>query len=200
MQTEISRKYEASAQRVRHALGVLAELLEKYDPNQPRVPAGNSEGGRWTDGGSGSGSNGDRSSRPHINDFLPDVTHPDYREPELGHPPVVEIFSGLTTFGARAAVRVAAGLASAVGASNRISRAVKLIEEYLGGIGQVKLNRAGDIYVMRGNKKVRFDINNPGRQKKPHFQIEELVKEGGKRKWKDAGPEHRYFFREKDSP
>jgi hypothetical protein len=28
-----------------------ATLLAKYDPNQPRVPAGNSDGGQWTSGG-----------------------------------------------------------------------------------------------------------------------------------------------------
>lgn len=29
------------------------EVLEKYSPNQPRVPAGNPDGGQWTSGGSG---------------------------------------------------------------------------------------------------------------------------------------------------
>lgn len=29
-------------------------LSRKYNPNQPRVPAGNPDGGQWTDGGSGS--------------------------------------------------------------------------------------------------------------------------------------------------
>jgi hypothetical protein len=29
-------------------------LSRKYNPNQPRVPAGNSDGGQWTDGGIGS--------------------------------------------------------------------------------------------------------------------------------------------------
>ncbi len=29
--------------------------LAKYDPNQPRVPAGNSDGGQWTSGGEGEG-------------------------------------------------------------------------------------------------------------------------------------------------
>jgi len=36
-------------------------LLRKYDPNQPRVPAGNSDGGQWTSYG-GSGSSTVRSS------------------------------------------------------------------------------------------------------------------------------------------
>jgi len=34
----------------------LASLLRKFDPNQPRVPAGSSDGGQWTDGGGGGGS------------------------------------------------------------------------------------------------------------------------------------------------
>ncbi|MGE0340714.1 MAG: phage portal protein [Xanthobacteraceae bacterium] len=33
----------------------LATLLAKYDPNQPRVPAGSSDGGQWTSGGYGVG-------------------------------------------------------------------------------------------------------------------------------------------------
>jgi hypothetical protein len=28
-------------------------LARKYNPNQPRVPAGNPDGGQWTDGGAG---------------------------------------------------------------------------------------------------------------------------------------------------
>ena len=32
----------------------LPALSSKYNPNQPRVPAGNPDGGQWTDGGSGS--------------------------------------------------------------------------------------------------------------------------------------------------
>ncbi|HEY8564723.1 MAG TPA: hypothetical protein VIL65_04430 [Beijerinckiaceae bacterium] len=45
--------------RVGHArieldvLRLRVRLLRRYDPNQPRVPAGSPEGGRWTDGGGG---------------------------------------------------------------------------------------------------------------------------------------------------
>lgn len=35
---------------------------KRFDPNQPRVPAGNSDGGQWTDGGGGSGGSGSSSS------------------------------------------------------------------------------------------------------------------------------------------
>lgn len=36
-------------------------LARKYNPNQPRVPAGNSNGGQWTDGGGGGGATGSGS-------------------------------------------------------------------------------------------------------------------------------------------
>ena len=34
-------------------LKAYAETSQKYSPDQPRVPAGSSEGGQWTDGGGG---------------------------------------------------------------------------------------------------------------------------------------------------
>lgn len=36
--------------------GAPIDLDAKFDPDQPRVPAGSSDGGQWTDGGGGSGS------------------------------------------------------------------------------------------------------------------------------------------------
>ncbi len=45
---------EAAALRVRSALLRLSTKAG-FDPNQPRVPAGNPEGGQWTSGGGGSG-------------------------------------------------------------------------------------------------------------------------------------------------
>ena len=45
------------AHRVEKALLDLRDAVERkygYDPNQPRVPAGNPHGGRWTDGGGSS--------------------------------------------------------------------------------------------------------------------------------------------------
>jgi hypothetical protein len=41
-----------AAAEVEKCAARIAHLLRaKYDPNQPRVPAGSSEGGRWTDAG-----------------------------------------------------------------------------------------------------------------------------------------------------
>jgi hypothetical protein len=39
---------ELAALRMQRALVILAR---KYNPDQPRVPAGSSDGGRWTDAG-----------------------------------------------------------------------------------------------------------------------------------------------------
>jgi len=36
-------------------LHALRDAVKAFDPNQPRVPAGNPDGGQWTDGGGGSG-------------------------------------------------------------------------------------------------------------------------------------------------
>lgn len=48
----------------RNRLRLLEHILRKFDPNQPRVPAGNSDGGQWTDGGAGSGASGGLQARP----------------------------------------------------------------------------------------------------------------------------------------
>jgi len=41
---------------------VMRRLARKYSPDQPRVPAGSREGGRWTDAGGGSGQGSGNSS------------------------------------------------------------------------------------------------------------------------------------------
>jgi hypothetical protein len=49
------------AYRVEKALLDLRDAVErKYNPNQPRVPAGYPDGGQWTDGGGGSGGSSTR--------------------------------------------------------------------------------------------------------------------------------------------
>jgi hypothetical protein len=46
--------------------GFLDEALEKYNPNQPRVPAGNPDGGQWTNGGWVAEIRDGRRSRPGL--------------------------------------------------------------------------------------------------------------------------------------
>lgn len=74
----------------------------------------------------------------------------------------------------------------------KIDNAAKAIEEFLGGKGKVITNADGDMVLMRGDKKIRFDIKG-SHGDKPHFHLE---KKNPKGKWTDAGPEHRYYFME----
>jgi hypothetical protein len=43
-----------------------ATLLAKYDPNQPRVPGGNPDGGQWTSGGAGGNNENSESSNNYV--------------------------------------------------------------------------------------------------------------------------------------
>jgi len=112
----------------------------------------------------------------------------------------------LTKLGARAAYGAARSLAGEsistieADASSQaaIRNAARSIEEFLGGKGLAKSNKAGDIVILRGNKKIRFDIKNPGRKLKnqnqmdqPHFHLQELKPNG---KWKNL-VKHRLYFR-----
>lgn len=66
------------------------------------------------------------------------------------------------------------------------------IEEFLGGKGKIITNSDGDMVLMKGNKKIRFDIKDPHGDL-AHFHLETTNPKG---KWIDAGPEHRYYFTE----
>jgi hypothetical protein len=74
--------------------------------------------------------------------------------------------------------------------SSRIGRAVEATVDWLGGRDNVRMivKKNGDMVIMRGNKKLRFDAFNPHGQKE-HVHLEELDENG---KWVDAGPAHRY--------
>lgn len=74
----------------------------------------------------------------------------------------------------------------------KLNNAVNAFEDFLGGQGKIIKNADGDTILMRGDKKIHFNIKNPHGDK-PHFQLEQQTPVG---KWKDAGPEHRYYFKE----
>jgi RHS repeat-associated protein len=101
---------------------------------------------------------------------------------------------GLLTLGEIGAVATQAigamGAADAAIAEARMNDAMTEIEDYLGGPGEVIENESGDTIIMRGDKKIRFDINNTGGDE-PHFHIEQQSPNG---KWRDAGGQHRYYF------
>lgn len=48
-------------------------IASKYNPDQPRVPAGNPDGGQWTSGGGGEGSSGEDGLQSDIESALDDL-------------------------------------------------------------------------------------------------------------------------------
>jgi hypothetical protein len=70
------------------------------------------------------------------------------------------------------------------------SNAISAIEDFLGGEGTIIKNADGDTILMRGDKKIRFDINDPHGDE-PHFHVEQKAPNG---KWQDAGCQHRNYF------
>ena len=75
---------------------------------------------------------------------------------------------------------------------HKIDNAVKAIEDFLSGGGKTITNADGDMILMHGNKKIRFDVRDPHGDK-PHFHLEKQMPNG---KWIDAAPKHRYYFTE----
>jgi hypothetical protein len=101
---------------------------------------------------------------------------------------------GLLSQPCKIAAKKAAGKAArkAANGATKIDNAAKAIEDFLGGEGKIIKNADGDTILMRGDKKIRFDINDPHGDN-PHFHLEQQTPSG---KWKDAGPDHRYYFKE----
>jgi len=135
-----------------------------------------------------------------------------WAEPAFKDPPAEEIFPELFLIPIFTLRRIAVEGTEAVGkavakvfrrkpddiaeeiakSKGEIEKARDSIEEYLGGQGRHIRNKDGDTILIRGDKKVRFDINNSGNDK-PHFQIE---RKRPNSKWRDAGKKHRYYFKE----
>lgn len=150
----------------------------KYDPNQPRVPAGRPDGGQWT-----------RIGAPSIDEIDDPPLEPVYPIETL-----IFGLAGLSARGAMAAARLAAGLSNRWASNRRIARAARAIEDYLGGRPKkVFRNRSDDLIIMHDDKKIRFDLNNTSGDK-PHFHIE--AKPNRRGKWPNRGNDHRYYFKD----
>ncbi|MDJ0652184.1 MAG: RHS repeat-associated core domain-containing protein [Simkaniaceae bacterium] len=72
----------------------------------------------------------------------------------------------------------------------KVDSAIKAIENFLGGKGKIITNADGDIILMKGNRKVRFDVRRPHGDK-PHFHLEQKMPN---RKWVDVSSDHRFYF------
>lgn len=77
-------------------------------------------------------------------------------------------------------------------ATSKVDNLMKQIDEVVVSGGKVKINKAGDPIITKGDKRIRIDSNNPHGDK-PHFHHEKQTPSG---KWKDAGPQHRSYFKE----
>ena len=73
----------------------------------------------------------------------------------------------------------------------KVDNAIKAIENFLGGKGKIITNADGDIILMKGNRKVRFDVRHPHGDK-PHFHLEQKMPNG---KWVDVSSKHRFYFK-----
>ncbi|MER2519741.1 MAG: phage portal protein [Bdellovibrionales bacterium] len=157
----------------------------KYNPDQPRVPAGDSDGGQWTSGGGGSGSDGGSEEDYGIHDPPINPVYP------------VEVLltslASLTAGGVSAVARTLLGSLAREAVDDKIGNAAQAIEDFFGGKpDRTFRNDAGDLIMMKGDKKIRFDINNYSPHDEPHFHIQELNSEG---KWVSSGDRHWYPFR-----
>jgi hypothetical protein len=76
--------------------------------------------------------------------------------------------------------------------TSKVDDIVKQIDEVVESGGKVKINKAGDPIITKGDKRIRIDSNNPHGDR-PHFHHEKQMPSG---KWKDAGPDHRNYFKE----
>ncbi len=82
----------------------------------------------------------------------------------------------------------------------KIRKAADSIEELLGGIpDRTAFKNNGDMVLIKGDTKIRFDIVKfgNGKEARPHFQIEKRTSPPGARKeqWEDIG-EHWYDFQD----
>ena len=73
-------KWRRAFDRWRGKAALLVIAAKGYDPNQPRVPAGNPNGGQWTGDGGGSGTSG-RRPNPDEGRVLSDATPDNLQKP-----------------------------------------------------------------------------------------------------------------------
>ena len=153
------------------------ELLRRgYNPDEPR-----DDHGRWTTD----------VDTPKENPY-PDAIEPTYPiETALTFLTGGEAFAAIKELKAswEAGSSVVEGMTTAA-ESSKITEAAKSIEEFLGGEGKIIKNPNGNIVIMRGDKKVRFYIGDPGEDIE-HFHLQRETVNG---KWRDAGTQHRYYF------
>ncbi len=161
-----------------------------FDPSQPRVPAGEPDGGQWT-GDSGGGAVFNNPKEPK----LPNLRVP--REEHFNRTNVITVLSAIPSFRAASSIIKAAKIwrGAAATLDMRTLRIMKNLEKYFGGKPKTFFNTKGDLIMIKGNKKIRFDIENPYPHKEPHFHILHKTPKGN---WRNTG-KNRYKFKGTDN-
>lgn len=162
----------------------------KYNPDQPRVPVGDPDGGQWTSGGGGGGDGGSGGGGSEADYGIHD--------PPLESVYPVEVLltslASLTTGGISSVVRTLLGSLAREAVDDKIGNAAQAIEDFFGGKpDRTFRNPSADLIMMKDDKKIRFDINSYSHHDGPHFHIERGISDGD---WVDAGDRHWYPFRE----
>ncbi|NDC57139.1 MAG: hypothetical protein EBZ69_10120 [Alphaproteobacteria bacterium] len=159
-----------------HEMQILrTDTFYKRNPHWPHP-----DGGQWTDGG-----------RTPFVDIV--VDDPPLR-PVFPLEILVGSLVGITYVSAKILVRVLLGYGDRIYRHQKFLRIKKNLEQFFDGKPVVFRNKAGDVVMMRQNKKIRFDLNNTHRDK-PHFHIQEGFQNGKKIDWRDIGP-HRHYFKD----
>jgi hypothetical protein len=84
---------------------------------------------------------------------------------------------GAIAKGLQHAKNLAAAVQSSLCGNQKISNAVQSMSDWLGPNAQVRTNRSGDKIFLseNGNRKIRFDLNNPSPYANSHGHVEEFV-------------------------
>jgi hypothetical protein len=192
----ITLRHELIGAEPQLVLSRLSEMMRvvqvelRYSPDQPRVPAGSPQGGQWTSGES------DPNSHSPGDDGAVERIYP-----------LEYLVGGVVGSLGRLSLRSIRGLNNHLSGEaledvavskldqQAIEKAAKMMEDYLGGKPRIITDEYGDTVYMSGDRKIRFDINNPGNYD-PHFQIEQRVPSARPtEEWIDATGQHHYYFR-----
>lgn len=116
--------------------------------------------------------------------------YPDAIEPVYPIETLLSVFSGFEALVlAREAIVTWNGARIA---ARKYPDVIRSLENYFGGKPSARLNKKGDVVMMKNGKKIRFDANNDGHGYDPHFHVEKEMPNG---KWEDAGDQHMYPFK-----
>ncbi len=124
--------HEASGFLVSERLAQMHEMLAKYSPSQPRVPAGNPGGGQWTSGGGGGVSVTTQMDTRTEQEKYPDAIEPVY--------PLETLIIGIYTGPIISAIRTALSIGRIL--SEEGPQATRLTDHGAIRVGQREISRA----------------------------------------------------------